>query len=624
MDNDSVSSEDIGSLMRVMSKVVYTAKDNSTSVSLALEKCLHYFDRDYEFTVATNGTGELCAHYPQKIVLIEGEKRCHNGDCPSIVDYRNGDYGISSGTEDEDDDSSIRLPPAVQCSRTMRLTQLFTKARFARCWTRFVVPIIFLNGKHICRSATTSSGKEIYGRWSWDLLYTGGQSIPEESDEAQTNGNWQLFDRIRGQDIKLLKEFKIKYICDLMVENKKVKYFCHVTSSEKADKEQRYADFSVWSMPYPGCEFFRVWRDHGYAGEQSFYDWEQDCIDTTLDIPAEYAAKLPIDWKNYKSWDIVKLTQNYLKLLLHVFREGDSGLLVHCISGWDRTPLFVTLLRLTLWADGLIHKSLSPKEILYLTIAYDWFMFGHDLPDRLSKGEDIFLFTFHFLRYIQDDDFTTTSKSLRRARAASGRTEAEWLDTGGILLEGDPMGKYGSSASLCSNSSVLSRGSAGGADGCPQQRSSFNGTDDADDVLVISSSYSNGVGGSDDGTVGQLLSASTDTVAPSVRDSTPVAVPIRLQSDSPCAAGSWQMISGNGSFWESCKSSSSGTAASLPDVPEHGAETYTPRKARLDEVRRLFCDAYESVIGFSNNPSSTGGGISSLLGYIADKVGAKK
>lgn len=28
----------------------------------------------------------------------------------------------------------------------------------------------------------------------------------------------------------------------------------------------------------------------------------------------------------------------------------DGGLLVHCISGWDRTPLFISLLRLSLWA----------------------------------------------------------------------------------------------------------------------------------------------------------------------------------------------------------------------------------------------------------------------------------
>lgn len=38
------------------------------------------------------------------------------------------------------------------------------------------------------------------------------------------SNDWALFDRIRGQDIKLLKELKVGYIFDLMVEKKKVKY----------------------------------------------------------------------------------------------------------------------------------------------------------------------------------------------------------------------------------------------------------------------------------------------------------------------------------------------------------------------------------------------------------------
>ena len=38
------------------------------------------------------------------------------------------------------------------------------------------------------------------------------------------SGDNDLFDRIRGQDIKLLKTLKVKYICDLMVEKKKVKF----------------------------------------------------------------------------------------------------------------------------------------------------------------------------------------------------------------------------------------------------------------------------------------------------------------------------------------------------------------------------------------------------------------
>jgi len=92
------------------------------------------------------------------------------------------------------------------------------------------------------------------------------------------------------------------------------------------------------------------------------------------------------------------------------FCVDDHGLLIHCISGWDRTPLFIALLRLSLWADGWIHQSLTAEEILYLTLAYDWYLFGyekcfffiltkyfcfsssfnrHCLPERLLRGEEV-------------------------------------------------------------------------------------------------------------------------------------------------------------------------------------------------------------------------------------------
>lgn len=38
------------------------------------------------------------------------------------------------------------------------------------------------------------------------------------------NGESQLFDKVRGHDIKLLRYLSVRYICDLMVENKKVKF----------------------------------------------------------------------------------------------------------------------------------------------------------------------------------------------------------------------------------------------------------------------------------------------------------------------------------------------------------------------------------------------------------------
>lgn len=79
-------------------------------------------------------------------------------------------------------------------------------------------------------------------------------------------------------------------------------------------------------------------------------------------------------------------------------------------TGWDRTPLFVSLLRLSLWADGVIHTSLSAFQILYFTIAYDWMLFGHDLKDRMSKGEEIFFFCFFFLKHIHDEEFSVHSR----------------------------------------------------------------------------------------------------------------------------------------------------------------------------------------------------------------------
>ena len=57
-------------------------------------------------------------------------------------------------------------------------------------------------------------------------------------------------------------------------------------------------------------------------------------------------------------------------------------------AAWDRTPLFVSLLRMLLWADGLAHASLDAAQLLYLTIAYDWLLFSHQLSDRLAKGQD--------------------------------------------------------------------------------------------------------------------------------------------------------------------------------------------------------------------------------------------
>lgn len=186
-----------------------------------------------------------------------------------------------------------------------------------------------------------------------------------------------------------------------------------VTSSEKVDKENRYSEFTIISLPYPGCEFFREFRDNNYSHESLVFDWSQTHVNADIGIPMDSitAQLLHINWDQYKVWDLVTITQNYLKLCLKYLQDSSnsSGLLIHCISGWDRTPLFVSLLRLSLWADGVIHQSLNALQILFLTLAYDWFLFGHDLPDRLTKGEEIFVFCFYALKYIQEEEFSVIS-----------------------------------------------------------------------------------------------------------------------------------------------------------------------------------------------------------------------
>lgn len=43
-------------------------------------------------------------------------------------------------------------------------------------------------------------------------------------DAGNSESEWQLFDKVRHQDIKLLKALNVETIIDLMVEKKKVKF----------------------------------------------------------------------------------------------------------------------------------------------------------------------------------------------------------------------------------------------------------------------------------------------------------------------------------------------------------------------------------------------------------------
>lgn len=151
-----------------------------------------------------------------------------------------------------------------------------------------------------------------------------------------------------------------------------------------------------------------------------------------------------------------------MKLMLRYLQENSTGLLVHCISGWDRTPLFISLLRLSLWADGAVHQSLNATQILYFTIAYDWMLFGHNLMDRLTKGEEIFFFCFYFLKHLVGDEYSVAPRSKTKqntggSSAATVLRNDSDLHLDGMLFDADcAVSSRGSNISLNSSCSSVS------------------------------------------------------------------------------------------------------------------------------------------------------------------------
>ena len=602
--SEEVSREDVHELLEHSVKNTHKVKDGDIKGDFIMEKCLLLFSKDYKYSVITNFNGELCGHYPSKIVLLEYQLT----DAERNKDIFNGVESIYN---------------------TAQMRELIKQARYARCRSRFAVPVIMFEGKHVCRSATLASGAEMYGRSGLDFLFSGPEMNMGLSSPEREEPDLQMFDRLRGQDKKLLKSLSVKYICDLMVEKKKVKFGMNVTSSEKVDKENRYADFHILTTPYPGCEFFKEWKDNSYTGETMKFDWSQNFVDAELDVPENpLFAQLGLDWKKYRHWDIMQLTQNYLLLLLHILKEGDSGLLIHCISGWDRTPMFISLLRLSLWADGVIHASLTPTEILYLTLAYDWYLFGHNLPDRVHKGEEILFFCFNFLTYITSDDFSAVKKREQKHVSRDVSRNNSECNIEGVLLDNDPrrLSYRGS------NTSISSVGSSS-IDGAP----TFFSTNGSDDDSSVNTNGNPSV-----------------TIAPQCRhkiaaespihfnishynntpsSSSPMAVPnnLRKYSTGSPACGSWQVVSSTGSLRGLASShdsplsdsNSSGHGSSRPSSCQEATEIPNPdsqRLIKLDCVRRIFHNAYANKIIASNGRK---GGISNLLDQFAEKVGFK-
>ena len=444
--------KDIYSIIKTALKDPTLLTTDGKLVREHLERCKDLYKRDYEFITVDNSNGQLCSSYPVELIIPTEQK---DPSMTAVCSDDDAEVGSSGSADDEE---------ATNFDESEFL-QLLSRGRFARTRGRFPVPVFMVFGKHICRSSTLARSAEIYGRCGLNYIYpldlsginggSGGANVTngtngsngtdghteaeaaaaavqyraDETAEAKiemptvvaaattavdgapviaaaSNKEWMI-DKMRKTDIEVLKFLKVHVICDLMVEKKKLKYGMHVTSSEKVDSSRRYDQFQLVSVPYPGCEFFADYSNNNYDGSGLLFDWSQQFIDADLQIPEEITKNFDFNWDNYCDWDLITLTQNYTKLMLSCINEkGSNGFLVHCISGWDRTPLFVSILRISLWADNLIHQSLSAEEMLYLTLVYDWLLFSHQFADRIRKSEEILHFCFEFLQHISGPEYS--------------------------------------------------------------------------------------------------------------------------------------------------------------------------------------------------------------------------
>lgn len=609
-----VTLDNFKELFEHFTKTSYQAKKVDAITASIQEKCEKLFAKDYKFSIINNANGELCNTYPSRIIFLEGEK---------------GNASDDSLKKPDDENNNI--------NEAARYRERVAKSRVARCRTRFPVPVILIDGKFICRSSTLACGKEIYPRMSYDYLFPDdttdadreNKNMVDEYEEIEDstvaadpieidqdpNDEESKVGEYRTHDVLLLRELSITRICDLMMEDRKVKLAMYVTSSEKADRRNRYKEFAVLSMPYPGCEFFQKFRENDYHGEKMKFDWSQSYIKRRLDLPCDYSAAVEIEWGKYKEWDLNTLTQNYMKVLIKCITEGTSSLLVHCISGWDRTPLFISLLRMSLWADGKVHHSLSPLEMVYLTVGYDWFLFGHQLGCRLSKREEIMKYCFYYLKPLISLMNNEISNGAKRPNSPM-----ELEENPDVTLQSNNV-IYGGSDGLKNPDALWSPipedhvmehtlpQKNRPASSAEKQESALKSVDSSEDLSQIRCNTPTTP------THGKEDAAQFPVIPPDLQSTSPLAVPSgsRRRTESSSSDLSYLFISETGSI---------PPTRSPPPELNLSFRSEESRKDKLNEVRTIFLKMYFAFVDVRFK-SGSGTGIMGFINQYAEKVGIR-
>ncbi len=402
-----VGSEPIRSLLSYFATnaTASRTRENTSYLQSVQKHVTLLFDKDYEVKSIDNSDGRLCVTYPLELLVLE--KSRHGG--PRVNDRS-------------------------------QLVDVVTAASATRVHGRFAFPVLLVRDRNICRSGTISNqGENVLNHVSTltRTLLSFGEGSSSSSQSGSRDGSALepstsfSLDRQRRLDVRLLHQLRIGTIFDLMVEQRKKKYGLYLCSSEKVDMEGRYSSFRIAAVPYPGCEFFNTFAKSGHVAEGLFYDWAQPLNDSILQVDPFYTSAVMPDWEKYRTWDLATLTRHYVNLLLAMVADpspgSNPGVLIHCISGWDRTPTFVSILRILMWAEGEAHQSLSTEEMLYLTLGYDWLLFCHHLEDRRSREEDIFHFAFYALELLERSDCSL--RHWTKVVAAKRQAEKEKIRT---------------------------------------------------------------------------------------------------------------------------------------------------------------------------------------------------
>lgn len=248
-------------------------------------------------------------------------------------------------------------------------------------------------------------------------------------------------ERIRRADARALKTMGVTDVIDLMVEDEllRVGNVVQCVTSEKNVTKDTYRGVRVHTMPFPGIELNAIFEENvrnyvtSDVGKKGItvkelckayyrafttvpFEWEKYC---SVSLSSPLLSNDPSsEWRDWKALHSVRLAKLYCRQLMKALGSAAigmplgslfgnvGGILIHCISGWDRTALFASLTRTLLWAEGIMHAWMSPSQFAYHTLAHDWLLFGHDMGERMALGIQVVVFFMELLPDLTSNRYT--------------------------------------------------------------------------------------------------------------------------------------------------------------------------------------------------------------------------